>query len=526
VEALMPSDRVVIVGGGHNGLVAAFYLAKAGFSPLVLERREIVGGIAVTEEIHPGFRCPILAHSAGPLLPSVSRDMALATHGLEVLRPDVQLIALHPEHAPLRIYEDPQRTARELAAISATDAKRYPEFDATFRRLGHTLAPLLSVTPWDIDDLKLRDYFDAGKLGLKFRGLDKRDAYRLLRWGPMAVADLADEWFDSDLIRAIIAARGIFGSGAGPRSAGTSIGLLMQAAFGGNAFGVRGGTGALTQAMSKAAAAAGAEIRTGAQVTRIQVKDGKATAVVLESGEEIPARAVVSNADPQQTYLKLIERTELEPSFLMKVRAYRAVGTVAKINFALSGLPTFNGARGAGDISGRIHIAPDMDYIEHAYDAAKYGDFSPRPYLDITIPSLGDPSLAPNGAHVMSVHVQYAPYRLSDGDWQTRRSDLAETVVQTLSMYASNFGELVVHRQVLTPFDLEQTFALSGGHMFHGEHSLDQLFSFRPFLGWAQYRTPIQRLYLCGAGTHPGGGLTGAPGANASREIIKDLRQS
>jgi phytoene dehydrogenase-like protein len=382
--------------------------------------------------------------------------------------------------------------------------------------LGAAIAPLLSITPPDIDDLKMDDYFNAGKFGLKFRGLDKKDAYRLLRYAPMAVADLAAEWFETELLRATIAARGIFASSAGPWSAGTSIGLLMQAALG-NPECVRGGIGALTQALSKAAAGAGAEIRTRANVAHVEVSDGKATGVVLESGEQIPAAAVVSNADPRHTFLKLVDAGDLEPGFLMKIRSYRAVGTVAKVNLALSGQPRF------ADGSAHVHIGPDLDYLERAFDAAKYGDFSPAPYMDITIPSLIDPSLAPDGGHVMSVHVQYAPYHLKKGDWNSRREEFGDAVIRTLATYAPNIRDLIVHRQVLAPPDLEQTYGLTGGHIFHGEHALDQLFAFRPILGWARYRSPIRNLYLCGSGTHPGGGITGAPGANASREIMRDF---
>jgi phytoene dehydrogenase-like protein len=244
---------------------------------------------------------------------------------------------------------------------------------------------------------------------------------------------------------------------------------------------------------------------------------------VLESGEEIRVKAVISNADPQRTLLQLIDSTELDPGFLARVRAYRAAGAVAKVNFALSGLPSFSGTQGS-DLSGRIHIGPDLDYLERAYDAAKYGEFSPRPYMDICIPSVMDSSLALPGSHVMSVHVQYAPYRLRNGDWNTRREEFGDTVVDTIAECAPGFRDLIVHRQIVTPLDMERTYGLTGGHIFQGEHALDQLFAFRPFLGWAQYRTPIKGLYLCGSGTHPGGGLTGAPGANASREIIKDLK--
>jgi phytoene dehydrogenase-like protein len=378
------------------------------------------------------------------------------------------------------------------------------------------------MTPPDIDDVRTGDYWNLAKVGLKFRGLDKKNAYRLLRWGPMAVADLAAEWFENELLRATVEARGIFGMSAGPWSAGTSLGLLLQAAVDGSAIApallVKGGIGALTQALAKSASAAGAQIRTGADVTQVRVNGGRVSGVVLAGGEEIPANAVVSNVDPRRTFLKLVDATNLDPSFLTRIQNYRSSGCVAKVNLALSSLPKFSA------VAERIHIGPDTDYLERAFDASKYGEFSHQPYMDIAIPSLSDPSLAPQGAHVMSIHVQYAPYRLKDGDWNARREEFGDAVMKALSAYAPNLQELTVARQILTPVDLEERYGLTGGHVFHGEHSLDQLFAFRPVLGWAQYRTPIKGLYLCGAGTHPGGGITGASGANASREIIKDLK--
>ncbi len=482
------SGRVVIIGAGHNGLVAAFHLAKAGFPPLVLERREIVGGVAAIEEIHPGFRCPTILN----------------------LIPRGRTVALHPRDGALHINEGSVR----FAPLSDRDVERYAQFHASVERLGRALRPLLSATPPDLDHLKIGDYLNLGKFGSKFRNLDRKDAYCLLRWMPMPVADLAAEWVDNDLLRATIAARGIFGSFAGPWSAGTSAALLLEAALDRSAVDV------LPEVLAQKVV----EIRTSANVTHIRVKSGEAAAVVLDSGEEIVAKAVISSADPRRTFLQLIDATDLDPGFLMKVRAYRAVGTVAKVNLALSGLPTFRALKDKNDLSGRIHIGPDIDYIERAFDPAKYGEFSSQPYLDITIPSIADPSLSPSGSHTMSIHVQYAPYHLKQGDWNTRREEFADVVVKTLREYAPKIADLIVHRQIITPLDLEQTYGLSGGHIFHGEHALDQLFAFRPFLGWAQYRTPIRRLYLCGAGTHPGGGITGAPGANASREIIKDLK--
>jgi phytoene dehydrogenase-like protein len=528
------SGKVVIIGAGHNGLVAASYLAKAGHPTLVLERRGMVGGAAVTEELQAGFRCPTLAHTAAPLLPNIARDLQLERHGLTLIKPQTRVLALDLEGRTLSIYDDAERTARELAGLSAHDAQSYTEFAASFSHIGRLLSPLVLMTPPSIDKPSAGELWNLGKVGKGFRKLDKKDAYRLLRWGPMAVADLVAEWFETELLRAVVAARGIYGAFAGPWSAGTSAGLLLHAAFDGHAVApssfVKGGMGALTEALARAAMSAGAEIRTKADVAGIQVKDGKATGVILSNGEEIAARAVVSNADPHHTFLRLVDPSDLDPSFITKIRNYRAHGSAAKVNLALAGLPTFSALKQAAShnsteqLAGRIHIGPNIDYLERAFDAAKYGDYSPEPYMEMTIPSISDPTLAPAGAHVMSIYVQYAPYHLKEGDWTTRREEFGDAVVRALSAYAPDLSELILNRQVITPLDLEQTYGLTGGHILHGEPSLDQLFTFRPLMGWAQYRTPIEGLYLCGAGTHPGGGVTGAPGANASREILKDLK--
>jgi phytoene dehydrogenase-like protein len=530
----MPTSYdVIIIGAGHNGLVAACYLAKAGLKTLVLERREIVGGASVTEEFHPGFRCSTLAHSAAPFFQQITKDLDLARHGLETITPDVRVLALAPDGRSLCIYQDTTRAASEIEKLSAKEAKSYLEFERSFARIGKVLAPLLTTTPPALEHPSAAELWSFGKLGLSFRGLGKKDAYRLLRWAPMAVADLVAEWFETELLRATVAARGIFGAFAGPWSAGTSTGLLWQAAMGGSAIApasfVKGGMGALTQALARAAQSLGAEIKTSAQVERIEVLDDKASRVILKSGDEISARAIVSNADPRNTFLKLVDPVYLDPNFLLKIRNYRATGTSAKVNLALSGLPSFAGRETQNakeKLSGRIHIGPEIDYLERAFDAAKYGDYSMQPYMDITIPTLSDPGLAPAGAHVMSVYVQYAPYKLKEGDWNSRREEFGDRVVKELANYAPNLGQMIVGRQVITPLDLEQTYGLSGGHIHHGEQSLDQFFAFRPILGWAQYRTPIKGLYLCGAGTHPGGGVTGGPGANAAREIVKDFKKS
>jgi phytoene dehydrogenase-like protein len=529
----MEKRDIVIVGAGPNGLVAAAYLAKAGFSTLVLERREVVGGIAVTEEFAEGFRCSAVVHTAGPFRASIARDLGLPKYGLAFIEPEVRIFAPGPDGAALLLYDDPSRTARELEKVSPHDARGFLAFHETLGRIGRVLEPLLSMTPPSIDKPTLSELWKLLGVGRRFRGLSRRDAYRLLRWGPMAVADLVAEFFESELLRATIAARGILGSFAGPWSAGTSAGLLMQAAFDSHAAGpaslVQGGMGALTKALAASAQASGARIRTGAPVSRIATKNGAVTGLVLAGGEEIPARAVVSNADPKRTLLGLVDPIDLDPDFIRKIVNYRSIGAIAKVNLALSELPEFASlekarSNGSAPLAGRIHIGPDIDYLERAYDAAKYGDFSPRPYCDVTIPTVADPSLAPAGGHVMSVIAQFAPYGLKKGEWRSHREALGDAVVETIAAHAPNLKGSILHRQVLTPLDLEEVYGLTGGHILHGEPSLDQLFTMRPVLNWARYRTPIRGLYLCGSGTHPGGGVTGAPGANASREIVKDLR--
>ena len=521
---------IVIIGGGHNGLVTAFYLAKAGYKPLVLERRPQVGGAAITDDFHPGFRCSTLAHTAGPIRPDIVRDLKLERHGLKLITPEVSVTALTPDGRALSLYQDARKSAQEVAAFSQKDAAKYPEFQESLGKMGRVIGEALATPPPNIDHPSSGDLWGMLKTGRAIRNLGKKDMYRLLRWGPMAVADLAAEYFETELLRAVVAARGLFGTFLGPWSAGSALVLLIRAAGDahpvGSAFFAAGGMGALTQAMASAAQAAGAEIRSGAEVIEIRVKDGAASGVILSTGEEIDARAVISNADPKRTLLKLTDPTHLTPDFVQKLQHYRGNGTVAKVNLALSGLPNFTALTNgdAAALTGRIHIGNEIDYLERAFDASKYGNFSPHPYLEATIPSLTDPTLAPEGKHVMSIYVQYAPYKLK-GDWETQRKPLGQTVVKTLAQYAPNLPELILTHQIITPQDLEDTYGLTGGQIFHGDLALDQFFTMRPLLDWARYRTPIGNLYLCGSGTHPGAGLTGGSGANAAREILKDLKK-
>jgi phytoene dehydrogenase-like protein len=526
------SDRrdVLILGGGHNGLVTAFYLAKAGFKPLVLERRPQVGGAAVTDEFHPGFRCSTLAHTAGPIRPDIVRDMNLEKHGLRFITPETCVTALSPDGRALSLYQDENKSAQSIAAFSQKDAAKYAEFEKSLNKISRVISEALAITPPDIDHPSGGDLWSMLKTGRALRNLGKRDMYRVLRWGPMAVADLVAEYFETELLRAVIAARGIFGTFLGPWSAGSSLQMLIRAAGdshpAGSAFFAAGGMGSLTQAMASAAQAAGVEIRTAAEVIEIRVKDGVATGVLLGTGEEINATAVISNADPKRTLLKLTDPMHLSPDFVQKLQHYRGNGTVAKVNLALSGLPTFTGVKN-GDgaaLKGRIHIGPEIDYLERAFDESKYGNFSRHPYLEATIPSLTDPTLAPEGKHVMSIYMQYAPYKLK-GDWEEQRKALGQTVVQTLAQYSPNLPEMIVTHQIITPMDLEEVYGLTGGQIFHGDLALDQFFTMRPLLDWARYRTPIENLYLCGSGTHPGAGLTGGSGANAAKEIAKHLKK-
>jgi phytoene dehydrogenase-like protein len=528
-------QRVVIVGGGHNALIAAFYLAKGGFKPLVLERREIVGGGAITEEFHPGFHASTLAHTAGPLRPDITRDMRLDKHELQMLHPDPRVFVPTPDGRALLFYNDHAKTAGGITRFSAKDAASYTKFAAALEEISGVFAQIASITPPAIDSPSPEDFWNLFKTGRNVRGLGKNGIFNLLRWGPMAVADFAAEFFETELVRATIAARGIFGTALGPWSAGSTAVLLLRAAadphpVGTSAF-PRGGLGALTRALADSARKAGAEIRTSAEVEHIRVKSGAVSSVVLADGEEIATDAVVSGVDPKRTFFNLIDPSQLDPTFALRIRNIRAAGNVAKVNFALDDLPPFPALADAVGpdgiqqaLSGRIHIGHEIDYLERAFDASKYGEFSAAPHLDVTIPTLLDPSLAPEGKHVLSAYVQFAPFKLKEGNWQARRKQLGDTVINTLSIHSPKFAELIESIQVITPQDLETTYGFTGGHVFHGELALDQLFAMRPVLDWARYKTPIRGLFLCGSGTHPGNGLTGASGANAAREIIHDLR--
>jgi phytoene dehydrogenase-like protein len=508
----------VIIGAGHNGLAAAYYLARAGLTPIVLEARDTVGGGAITSEMHPGFRCPTLTHYTC-LHADIVRDMKLAEHGVTFFSPAVDVFAPASEGAAMI-------AGATLECGSTKDQAVYRDFRTTITQVAGALAPLLEAPPPDIDDPGAADLWNLLRTGRAVRGLGTRNAYRLLRWPPMPIADLVSEWFDTESVRAALAAPGLSGTMLGPRSAGSGLVFLLRHAcdLAAAATRVRGGPGALTAAMAAAARAAGADIRTDARVERILLSNNTVAGVVAD-GRELPASTVVSAIDPKTTFLQLIAAPDLMPDFRQKVQNYRASGTVAKINLALSALPRFNGDGGSIEVlSGRIHIGHSLDVMERAFDASKYGELPERPWLDVTIPSVLDPDLAPGGAHVMSIYAHYTPFRLRHTEWANAEGDLLARVLEVLETVSPGIGSLVVAAQLLSPAALAAEYGLWGGHIFHGELALDQLFVARPVLGSARYNSPVAGLFLCGAGTHPGGLMTGISGKLAARQVIGAIR--
>lgn len=529
---------VVVAGGGHNGLTAAAYLARAGKRVVVLERRHVVGGAAVTEELFPGFKYSVASYVVSLLRPEIIRELELPRHGLEILPLESTFTPL-PDGDYLMRWADHDLTRREIARHSPRDAEAYDEFGQLMLQMARAVKPILGMVPPDPGSLHPRELLRLGSLGRHMRNLGEKNLYALVKLLTMSAADFLDEWFESEVLKATMSASGIIGTFLGPRSPGTAYVLLHH--YMGEIDGVfrawgfaRGGNGAVSQAIAGAARRWGADIRTGAPVAQILLRNGEAIGVVLKSGEEIRARTVVSGMDPRRTFLKLLPPDSLPPEFVDAVERYRTRGSSAKVNLALDALPEFTAlagkevARQSGvppHLRGAISIGPSLDYLERAYDDARQGEFSRRPYLDIIIPSLIDPGMAPPGKHVMSVFCQYAPYDL-DGGWSdAQRQALGQTVIDTLAEYAPNLEKNILHCQVLTPWDLEETFGLTGGNIFQGELALQQLFFLRPVPGWASYRTPIRNLYLCGSGTHPGGGVSGAPGRLAALTILGGRRE-
>jgi phytoene dehydrogenase-like protein len=518
---------VVVIGGGHNGLTAAAYLARAGRSVLVLERRHVLGGAAVTEEVFPGFRFSVCSYVVSLLRPEIIRELDLPRHGLEILPLDGTFTPM-PNGDYLWRVNDHAKTRREIARHSKLDAEAYDEYGRAMVEMGRFVKPILSMLPPDPTSLDPRGLSRLLFLLRRFQRLSRQDQYNQIQLMTMSAVDFLDQWFETDVLKATMSASGIIGTFLGVRSPGTAYVLLhhymgeIDGAFRSWGF-ARGGTGAISNAIASAARQAGVEIRSQTEVEKILVRQGRASGVVLKNGDEITAGLVVSSLDPRLTFRRLIEPGQLPGDFLEDVDRYKFRGSSAKVNLALDALPDFTCLPGAGPhLRGAISISPSVDYMERAFDEAKYGRYSRRPYLDMVIPSLTDPSVAPPGKHVMSCFVQYAPYHLADGTWDEQREALGDTVIDTLAEYAPNIRNIIRHRQVVTPLDLEREWGLSEGNIFQGELTLEQLFFLRPAPGWAQYRTPVSHLYMCGSATHPGGGIMGAPGRNAAMKILAD----
>jgi phytoene dehydrogenase-like protein len=521
-----PRYDVIIIGGGHNGLVAAAYLARAGRRTLVLERRPLIGGAAVTEEIFPGFKFSVFSYVVSLLRPEIIRDLELPRHGLQILPLESTVTPLDNGDY-LASWADPDETRRELTRHSPRDAEAAVQFGRLMHHMAMAVKPILGMVPPDPASLAPSDLAGLLRLGRHVRTLGAERFHALYKLMTMSSADYLDEWYEFDALKATKSASGIIGTFMGPRSPGSAYVLLhhymgeIDGAF--RAWGFqKGGTGAISESIASAARAHGAEIRTDADVARVIVRNGRVTGVALANGDEIAAPVVVSGLDPRRTFLDLVERDVLPSDVVEAVERYKFRGSSGKVNLALSGLPNFTCMPGVGaHLRGAFSISPSVAYLERAYDDAKYGEFSRNPYMDIVIPSMIDPEMAPPGKHVMSVFVQYAPYHLNGGWTDAKRDAFGDAVVRTIARYAPNIESLILHRQVLTPADIERITGLSEGNIFQGELALHQLFFLRPAPQWAKYRTPISGYWQCGAGTHPGGGIMGASGRLAALEIVK-----
>jgi phytoene dehydrogenase-like protein len=519
----------IVIGGGHNGLTAAAYLARAGRKVLVLERRHVLGGAAVTEEVFKGFHFSVCSYVVSLLRPEIIRELDLPRHGLEILPLDGTFTPM-PDGNHLWRVNDHAKTRRAIARHSPVDAEAYEEYGRAMVEMGRFVKPILTMLPPDPTSLRPSELRKLLFLARRFRQLSRQDQYNQIQLMTMSAVDFLDRWFETDVLKATMSASGIIGTFLGVRSPGTAYVLLhhymgeIDGAF--RSWGLpRGGTGAVSNAIAMAAREASVEIRTDTAVSGIVVRNNTARGVVLDNGDEIRASIVVSSVDPRLTFLTFVDRSTLPQDFLDDVRRYKFRGSSAKVNLALDALPDFTCLPGEGPhLRGAISISPSVDYMERAYDAAKYGRFSRRPYIDIVIPSLTDPSVAPPGKHVMSCFVQYAPYHLTEGTWDKKRDEFGDAVIDTLAEHAPNLRRIILHRQVVTPLDLEREWGLSEGNIFQGELTLEQLFFLRPAPGWAQYRTPVRQLYMCGSATHPGGGVMGAPGRNAAMTILSDAR--
>ena len=516
----------IVIGGGHNGLTAAAYLARAGKEVLVLERRYVLGGAAVTEEVFPGFKFSVCSYVVSLLKANIIRELMLPKFGLELLPLESTFTPLENDY--LIRTADPDETYREMYRHSPRDAETYTRFGPLMGQIGMAVRPILETIPPNAIRPSFPDLSAMKKLLNHFKTLSDEQFEYLTKLMTMSSADFLDEWFEFEPLKATMAASGIIGTFMGPRSPGSAYVMLhhymgdIDGSF--RAWGFqRGGTGAVSMAIARSAEHFGAKIMTEAPVEKVIVKNGRAVGVALENGDEYKADKVISGLDPKLSFLKMVDEIDLPNDFVTDIKNFRIRGSSGKVNLALDALPEFTCLPGNGPhLRGAISISPDFDYIEKAYDDAKYGNFSEVPYIDIIIPSVLDPEMAPPGKHVMSCFVQYAPYNIKGGWNDQKREDFGDAVINALARYAPNIKEIILHRQVLTPADIESTFGMTEGNIFHGELTLQQLFALRPAVKWANYKTPITNYYQCGSGTHPGGGITGSPGEMAAKKILKD----
>ncbi len=523
----------IVIGAGHNGLTAAAYLARAGLSTLVLERRDIVGGCCVTEEIAPGCRVSTTSYIASMLRPEVISELRLADHGLRMVPCDPAIQVPFPDGHVVPWWADRERARDEFSKISAKDATRFVRVDDQLKKLARYLQPFFLEPPPEIDTSSFKGWSDLFRAGKRFRGITNREIAQLVSFLTGSLGEFLDENYESEKIKTMFLANNVYGKHGGPYQPGTAIGLLFHLLSGGEHelqgfYGhVMGGMGSITQALAAAGKKLGVEIRTGATVARVNVNDGRARSVVLDDGTELRARIVLSNADPKRTFLGFLEAKELPEDFLSSVRRIKMDGPCAKVNMVLAEEPRFTGTSPAATPMERTFytLVPSLEFAERCYDIAKFGEIPEELWVDCVVSSNADASLAPPGKHILTCFVQYVPYRLREGNWDEKRELLGDRVVSKIAEYAPNVPGVIVARQVLTPLDLERTYGLTEGNIFHGDLRLEQLFFMRPVPGWSQYRTPIDGLYLCGAGAHPGGGVTGAPGRNAAHQALRDWKK-
>jgi phytoene dehydrogenase-like protein len=523
----------IIIGAGHNGLTAAAYLARGGLSALVLERREMVGGCCVTEEIAPGCRVSSTSYIASMLRPEVIAELRLADHGLRMVACDPAIQVPFPDGQVVPWWVDRERAKAEFGKISRKDAARFLQVDDQLKKLARYLQPFFMEPPPELDTTNLGGWSDLFHMGKRFLGISSREIAQLISFLTGSLGEFLDHNYESEKMKTMFLANNVYGKHGGPYQPGTAIGLLFHLLSGGEHelqgfYGhVMGGMGSITQALAEAGKKLGVKIRTSAPVAKIEVRSGRAHGVVLEDGTELRGRMILSNADPKRTFLQMVEAGALSEDFLFAVRGIRMDGPCAKVNFVLAEEPRFIGTSPQATPLERTFytLVPSLEFAERCYDIAKFGEIPEELWVDCVVSSNADPSLAPAGKHILTCFVQYVPYRLRDGDWDEKRELVGDRVVKKIAEYAPNVPSTIVARQVLTPLDLERTYGLTEGNIFHGDLRLEQLFFMRPVPGWAQYRTPIHGLYLCGAGAHPGGGVTGAPGRNAAMQALRDWKK-